>query len=279
MQARPAPIRKAGIWIRHASTAQGRHFRPAESRIELDQLQAAAVNSTVMQITRTTRGFRMAQHGVVISELRTTPGPTHSVFDVLAALVAVLQPAGPTGVLGFGGGGMLAPLQALGVTDPLQAVDLDRTGWDLFRKHCPAWVPHVSWHQADAVEWLRDQPAHFALLIEDISIPDQGDVFKPSFTWDILPSLIHDRLVPGGTAIFNLLPPPNGIWRCDISRIAATFGGGCSIRFDEFENVILVAGRPLPLTRELGTQLRTALRSIRSRLADRIHLRTEHGTA
>ena len=59
-----------------------------------------------MDITSTKHGLRLSQHGVVISEMRATPGPTHSVFDVLAALVAVLMPAGRIGVLGFAGGGM-----------------------------------------------------------------------------------------------------------------------------------------------------------------------------
>ena len=39
-----------------------------------------------MNITKTEHGLRMSQHGVVITELRTSPGPTHSVADVLAAV-------------------------------------------------------------------------------------------------------------------------------------------------------------------------------------------------
>jgi hypothetical protein len=55
----------------------------------------------LVTVTLTKHGLRLSQHGVVISELRTTPGPTHSVVDVLAALIAVLAPAGRIGVLGF----------------------------------------------------------------------------------------------------------------------------------------------------------------------------------
>ena len=227
-----------------------------------------------MEITQTEHGLRMSQHGVVISELRTTPGPTHSIADILAALIRVLKPPGRIGVLGFAGGGMQAPLCALGIETRVDAVDLDRMGWDLFRWHCPEWVRRVRWKKADAVTWLRAQPADFDLLIEDLSVPDGGDVFKPSITWDVLPPLIRDRLAPGGIAVFNLLPPPGGVWLRDVERIARTFGGARSVSFDDFTNRILIAGKSIPPVRELGAMLRAALRRLRSRQAGRIHLRT-----
>ena len=227
-----------------------------------------------MEITKTEHGLRMSQHGVVISELRTTPGPTHSIADILAALIRVLKPPGRIGVLGFAGGGMQAPLCALGIETRVDAVDLDRMGWDLFRWHCPEWVRRVRWKKADAVQWLRAQPADFDLLIEDLSVPDGGDVFKPSITWDVLPPLIRDRLAPGGIAVFNLLPPPGGVWLRDVERIARTFGGARSVSFDDFTNRILIAGKSIPPVRELGAMLRAALRRLRSRQAGRIHLRT-----
>ena len=227
-----------------------------------------------MEITKTEHGLRMSQHGVVISELRTTPGPTHSIADILAALIRVLKPPGRIGVLGFAGGGMQAPLCALGIETRVDAVDLDRMGWDLFRWHCPEWVRRVRWKKADAVTWLRAQPADFDLLIEDLSVPDGGDVFKPSITWDVLPPLIRDRLAPGGIAVFNLLPPPGGVWLRDVERITRTFGGARSVSFDDFTNRILIAGKSIPPVRELGAMLRAALRRLRSRQAGRIHLRT-----
>ena len=131
-----------------------------------------------MLITPTEHGLRLSQHGVVLSELRTSSGPTHSVFDVLAASLAVLAPAGRLGVLGFAGGGMMAPLRALGVPTVIDSVDLDRAGYDLFREHCPHWSEGVNWQQADAVAWLRQQPRDFALLLDDLSVPQDDDVFK-----------------------------------------------------------------------------------------------------
>jgi spermidine synthase len=232
-----------------------------------------------MDITRTKHGLRMSQHGVVISELRTSPGPTHSVSDLLAAIISVMRPEGRIGVLGFAGGGMQAPLSALGVMARIDTVDLDRAGYELFRTHCPAWIARVNWQQADAVKWLRAQPKHFDLVVEDLSVPDGDDVFKPSISWDVLPALIRDRLAPDGVAVFNLLPPPSGIWVRQVERMADLFGEGRIVAFDDFENHILVAGRRLPSARELGVHLRSLLRQIRSRQAERIHVRTVRASA
>lgn len=224
-------------------------------------------------ITPTKHGLRLSQHGVVISELRTAPGPTHSVFDVLAAVIAVLAPVGRIGVLGFAGGGMIAPLRGLAVASVIDSVDLDRAGYDLFRQHCPEWAGGVTWQQADAVAWLRQQPREFGLLMDDLSVPQDGDVFKPAISWNVLPKLMHQRLRPGGFGVFNLLPAPGGTWNSDLTRIVGLFGTARIINLDEFENRILIAGDALPTARELGSLLRQSLCRLRSRQAGRIQVR------
>ena len=37
----------------------------------------------------------------------------------------------------------------------------------------------------------------FALLLEDLSVPHDDDVFKPAISWEVLPELIRARLRPG----------------------------------------------------------------------------------
>ena len=224
-------------------------------------------------ITPTKHGLRLSQHGVVLSELRTSSGPTHSVFDVLAAIIAVLAPLGRIGVLGFAGGGMMAPLRCLGVDSVIDSVDLDRAGYDLFRRHCPEWVSGVNWEKADAVAWLHRQPRAFSLLMDDLSVPENGDVFKPAISWNGLPKLIRQRLHSRGVGVFNLLPPPGGIRNYDLKRVAGLFGVARIIYLDEFENRILVTGSVLPPARELGLRLRHSLQRLRSRQAGRIHVR------
>jgi spermidine synthase len=227
-----------------------------------------------MDIIKTEHGLRMSQHGTIISELRTSAGPTHSVADILAGLIAILRPEGRVAVLGFAGGGTQAPLSALRVESVVHAVDMDRMGYDLFRWHCPDWVRRVRWKKADAVKWLRSQPADFGMIIEDLSVPRDGDVFKPDITWNVLPPLIRDRLVRGGIAVFNLLAPPGGVWLRELERLARVFGEARVVGFDDFTNRIVVVGKSVPPVRELGKKLRAALRSIGSVQAHRIHLRT-----
>lgn len=241
---------------------------------QLQSLLCARQDSRAMIITPTKHGLRLSQHGVVISQLRTSPGPTHSVFDVLAALIAVLAPKDRIGVLGFAGGGMMSPLRGLGVASVIDSVDLDRAGYDLFRQHCPKWADGVNWQQADAVAWLREQPRNFGLLMDDLSVPQDGDVFKPAVSWDVLPKLMRSRLRPGGFGVFNLLPAPGGTWNSDVKRIVSVFKTARIIALDDFENQILITGDTLPIARELGSQLRQSLHHLRSRQAGRIRVRT-----
>jgi spermidine synthase len=227
----------------------------------------------LMDIAPTKHGLRLSQHGVVISELRTAPGPTDSVFDVLAALIAVLSPAGRVGVLGFAGGGMMSPLRGLGVEAVIDSVDLDRAGYDLFCQHCPEWANRVNWQQADAVDWLRAQPAEFDLLMDDLSIPREGDVFKPDLSWTVLPKLIRQRLRPGGVAVFNLMLSPGDSWGTALPKVTGHFKAARLVHLEEFENRILIVGEELPTARALGVSLRHELRRLRSRQASRIQVR------
>lgn len=227
------------------------------------------------KIIQTKNGLRLSQHGVVISEMRLTPGPTHSVFDALAALIAVFQPLGRVGLLGFAGGGMMAPLRKLGIESTIHAVDLDATGFKLFDQHCKAWTGGLNWERTEASSWLQKQPRHcFNLLIEDLSIPEGGDVFKPSISWNVLPELIQQRLAADGVAIFNLLKPANGRWNPPVANIVRLFATARIIRLDEFENLLLVAGKHLPSARALSAALRAQLRALRSRQAGRVHVST-----
>ena len=227
-----------------------------------------------MTIRRTRHGLRLSQHGVVISELRTSPGPTHSVFDVLAALIDSFPTRQRTGVLGFAGGGMMAPLRGLGWDGTFDTVDLDEASYALFLENCPAWTESVRWHHADALDWLHRQRARFGLLLEDLSIPRDGDVTKPDICWNELPGLIRDRLAPGGVALFNLLTPNSGRWKPELPRLASHFAMVRVIHFDEYDNRILVAGEILPSARELSARLAARLKKLRSRQFRRISVRS-----
>jgi hypothetical protein len=227
-----------------------------------------------MEIQATSGGIRLSQHGVVISEVRLKPGPTHSVFDVLAGLVAVLRPQARVGVLGFAAGGMMAPLRALGCDVRVDAVDLDAGSYGVFEKHCSAWARDVSWQQADAVTWLSRCRGKYSVLVDDLSVPMSGDVFKPDVSWDEIPTWMSRRLGARGVGIFNCLPGPDGRIPSVFAERLAPLGPALVILLDDFENKVVMAGPGTPSARWVGKELRSALRRIGSLQSDRVQVRS-----
>jgi len=234
----------------------------------------AGKGGVAYRVRRTSTGFRLVQRGVVLSEVRCQPGPTHSVFDVLAALAHVLKPGRPIGLLGFAGGSVLAPLRFLNQSTPVRAVDLDPSGHELFEKHCSDWAGDLTWQQADAVRWLRQQATPFPVLIDDLSILAHDRVVKPGVSTRVLPHLMQSKLAPQGVMISNLLQPVHETWRACLAHFTRHYAAVRLVHLDEFENRIVVAGRKLPLSRELGRELRGALTCLRSRQAGRVQIHT-----
>jgi hypothetical protein len=132
----------------------------------------------------------------------------------------------------------------------------------------------LEWTRADAVDWLCDRIEPFDVLIDDLSIPVNGDVIKPEVSWTILPELIRSRLAPAGVAVLNLLKPENESWSAGLARVAGVFREALMIELDDFQNRIVVAGAKLPDARALSTGLRASLKGLRSRQATRLRLRT-----
>ncbi|MCU0771237.1 MAG: hypothetical protein MUE94_05635 [Verrucomicrobia bacterium] len=175
------------------------------------------------RVISTRGGIRLVQHGTVLSEVRSHPGPTHSVADVIAAVLQALRAGPRVAMLGFAAGGTLAPLRAMGGAQVVDAVDLDDSGWRLFRRWGGRWAGEVRFQRAEACDWLRCNPRRYEAVIEDLSIARDSDVFKPSVTWSDLPPLIHRRLCREGVALFNLLRPEPVTWEEAVAsaRLAA----------------------------------------------------------
>ena len=224
--------------------------------------------SPVTRVVPVPGGLRLAQGNVVLSELRLLPGPTHSVFDVLASLMHRLAPSGEVAVLGFGAGGIIAPLRALGCDRRLQAVDVDATGHRLFQQWCPAWAEEVEWRQADATTWLRGYRGRFALLLEDLSEPRDGDVHKPVDCRRTLPRLMGRRLARDGVAVFNLVPDADGSWP-GMAEVLRRFPCVLEVQYSDYINRTLLAGTRLPGPGVVGRWLQADLRGIGSRLGGR----------
>ncbi len=234
--------------------------------------------SDKMEVERTVGGVRLSLHGVVISEVRDQPGPTHSVFDVLSALMVILYGGGRVGLLGFAGGGMMAPLRRLDFRGRVEGVDLDRRGIEVFLERCGRWAGDFDWHHGDAIGWLEAQgEQQFGLIVEDLSVPARDDVFKPDVSWGSLPSLVRSRLSRGGFGIFNLLPAEDGEFPEQLHCFGFPGVEPVRVEFDHYCNRILIVGRQLPTARTMGAMLGVQLRSLRSEQAGRVHVRTGVG--
>ncbi len=227
-----------------------------------------------LQPRRTRTGVSWLHGGHVVSTLPARPGPTHSIFDLIAAAVAGLAPCGrPVAMLGFAGGGTLAPLRALGCDEPVSSADLDVEAVPLFREVAGAWAGEVSVERAEATAWLLGQKRRFGAIIDDLSIQVPGDVVKPDVSTQVLPALTAKRLARGGVGLFNLIPSSGSPLSAQVRDVSRHFAEGRLVRFDGFENGLLIVGAALPESRTLSANLKASLERIGSKMAGRFNVR------
>jgi len=227
-----------------------------------------------IEIQPTLRGYRIRQNGCVLSEVLRRPGPTNSVFDVLAAATAVMAPGPEVGLLGFAGGGMVAPLRRAGCKARIRAVDLSRQGYDLFARLSSSWCGSVEFTEGDAVAWLKERRGGFDVVIEDLSVPVSGDVEKPEISWTELPGLIRSSLRPGGVAITNLLKSGGMNWGEFTGRFTGGYRRALVVHLREFENRILIAGDFDHSAAWVSRRLKVCLRKIGSDQAEAFRVST-----
>lgn len=224
------------------------------------------------RVRRLRHRLRIYEGDALISDLPAQPGPTHTPFDVLAAAATVIA-ARSVLLLGFAGGGLIAPLRAVGCRAPLQGVDVDTALEPLFRELSREWAGEVALATDDAARWLESSARRFDLVIEDLSVPAGRSITKPPISLDPLPSLIAAHLAPGGLAAFNLLPVAGSTQREVVEAVTAPFARAVEISCSTWDNRLVLAGAPAADPRRLGRVLRGTLRSLGSRMVDEIHLR------
>lgn len=217
-----------------------------------------------MRVVRTRTGARIERGDLILSEIRGDPGPTDSLFDVLAACVSALVPGHRVALLGFAGGGLVAPLRAMGFGHPFVAVDLSLEFEPLFRELSEPWCGEVDIVQAEASAWLRSQRKRYDLILEDLSADGADGITKPPVSLDVLPELMARRIRPRGIVVTNVLPVPGIPFTELLPHLAAPHAQAHVITMDAWENRVLIAGNDLPSAREVSSDLRRALRAIGS---------------
>ena len=226
-----------------------------------------------MRVVRTRRGARIERDDLILSEIRADPGPTDSLFDVLAACISALVPGHRVALLGFAGGGLVAPLRAMGFGHPFVAVDLSREFEPLFRELSEPWCGHVDVVEAEASAWLRAQRRRYDLILEDLSYESPEGITKPPVSLDVLPALMAARIRPGGLVVTNVLPVPGVPFTELLPHLAAPHGTAQVITLDAWENRVLLCGDALGSARETSDALRRALRAIGSTEASGLSVR------
>jgi hypothetical protein len=224
-------------------------------------------------VRRTRRGARLLHGRHVLSEILAQPGATGSIFDLLAAAAFAWAPPGPVAMLGFAGGAVIAPLRALGSAAPVHAVDLSLEAAPLFWSLSRKWAGPVHLFEAEASRWLGASRHRFAAVIEDLSAQVPGNVIKPPVSFEALPSLIANRLAPGGLVVVNGLPMPGRRWDAVLGALAGPHRQVSILFHREYENRVLLAARKLAAPRVLHQQLAQALELIGSPLAQGLTVR------
>ncbi len=225
-----------------------------------------------MRIVRTSRGARLIEAGTVVSEIIAEPGPTHTFFDVLAAGVAALAPGPRVAILGFAGGGMIAPLRAMGFLHRVEAVDLSLAAAPLFRSLCGSWAGQVALARGDAATWLRSRRGRYDLVLDDLFAAGPHGMAKPEVCSTVLPRRMRVRLGRTGVAVINALPEKGRSFREVLAPLAAAHGPASVVLLEEYENRLVVAGSGMEDARDVSRRMRNVLRAIGSRQASRIRV-------
>lgn len=227
-----------------------------------------------MKVIRTRGGVRIVDGDIILSELPGRPRASGTLIDVLAACATSLVEGDRLALLGFAAGGFLAPLRALGHAGRVEAVDLSTRWQDLYHEIAGEWGGDVEIFQDEASLWLQDRDEPYDVIVDDLSEEIPESVKKPWVSVALLPGIMLSRLKPGGLAVINLLPWPDVSWRTLIEEVRDPFDQALLITFDDYENRILIGGPEVPPARVASRAIRAALRSIQSRQADRIHVRS-----
>jgi len=227
-----------------------------------------------MRVIPTRYGARLTDRGTFLSKVLRRPGPTHDVFDVLAAAVACFAPGPRVSVLGFGGGGLIGPLRALGWAHPVRAVDLSAVGARVFRSLCSSWAGSVRIARADAVAWLRRERAGIDVLVEDLSVPGASGATKPGISTGEVPRAAARKLARHGLFVVNGLPVDGRSWADVVGSWALPGRAVLEVGLARHENRIVLVGAALPPARAASRRIRDALARIGSAMADDTSVRT-----
>lgn len=227
-----------------------------------------------VKIVPTANGADLIRGGATLSEVLRAPGPTHSVFDVIAAVVAAFTPAAAeVALLGFAGGGIVAPLRAMECDATIRGVDLDLSGVEVFERLCGSWCGEVSVEEAEAYAFLAPR-RKWSAIVDDLSVLGPKGETKPAVSLERLPQRMRKRTRAGGFVLHNVLDVPGRPFSRMEAELASHWPCAVSIRVAQHVNRLVLAAEALPPAREINARLNLELARIGSGMQQGIAVRT-----
>lgn len=167
-------------------------------------------------------------------------------WDLLAA-AAMLRPAGkPASILmlGVAGGTALRTLRHLLPEVSLTGIDLDAELIDLAEKEMHLAETGAEIVIADAYEWVKRNKRRFDVILDDLYLAGEEDVFRADTCDADWLGLLKGSLAPGGILALNLVTGPGHRAKQSATRknLAARFPCIRALTTEESMNEILVAG-------------------------------------
>jgi spermidine synthase len=167
-------------------------------------------------------------------------------WDLIAA-AALLHPSGkPASILmlGVAGGTALRTLRLLLPEAELTGIDLDAELIALAQKEMRLADSGAEIIIADAYGWMKGNTRKFDVIIDDLYLAGDDDVFRAEQCDGDWLNLTKRSLAPGGILAINLVTGPGHRRKQSATRklICARFPSVRSLRTEESMNEVLVAG-------------------------------------
>lgn len=188
--------------------------------------------------------FRVA--GAIHASFHKNRFLTGLAWDLIAA-AALLKPDGkPKSILmlGVAGGTALRTLRHLLPDVSLTGIDLDGELIGLAREEMSLDETGAEIIIADAYEWMRKNKRRFDVIIDDLYLAGDEDVFRAENCDASWLDLLKESLAPGGILALNLVIGPGHRAKQTATRaaLAKRFPGVRTLRTEESMNEVLVAG-------------------------------------
>ena len=188
--------------------------------------------------------FRVA--GAIHASFHRNRFLTGLAWDLIAA-AALLHPSGkPASILmlGVAGGTALRTLRHLLPDAELTGIDLDPELIALAEKEMQLGETRAEIVIADAYEWMKGNSRKFDVIIDDLYLAGENDVFRAEECDGGWLDLTGRSLAPGGILTINLVTGPGHRAKQSATRrrVLSRFPSVRSLRTDESMNEVLVAG-------------------------------------